>query len=147
MNCLKCKKQDTKVIDSRVSTNCVKRRRECIYCHFRFTTYEHPEPIDLKVIKRNKELEDYHREKIISGLQKAFPKREITDEKIEQIVCAVEKTIFHKYPHKIKSATIGKIILNKLKKVDKIAYLRFASVYKNFSDVKSFYKEAQKINK
>ena len=147
MNCLKCKKPDTKVIDSRVSNNCVKRRRLCLKCHFRFTTYELPEPLDLKVIKKDQSIENYNREKIINGIKKAFSKRNITDEEIEKIVCEVEKNIFKKYSKTVKSIAIGKIILNKLRKIDQIAYLRFASVYKNFSDPQAFFQEAKKIKK
>lgn len=145
MQCLKCKNNETKVIDSRVLGSCVRRRRECIRCNYRFTTYENPEPIDLKVIKKDGDCQKFDREKIRHGLEKALNKRPFTASEIEQITCEIEIEICNKYKDKIESKDIGKIILNKLKQIDQIAYLRFASVYKNFKNVKTFYKELNKL--
>lgn len=146
MNCLKCKK-DTKVIDSRNIDNCVRRRRVCNTCGYRFTTYENPEIINISVIKRDKSLEKFDRQKIYDSLQKACNKRPISKEKIDTITCEIETEIFKNYTNEIDSRDIGKLVLKKLMKLDKIAYLRFASVYKNFSSINKFSKEIDKINK
>lgn len=145
MQCLKCKNNETKVIDSRVLGNCVRRRRECIQCHYRFTTYENPEPIDLKVIKKDGQHQAFDREKIKRGLERALNKRSFDTSQIDQIACEIELEIYSKYKDSVDSKDIGKIILHKLKHIDQIAYVRFASVYKNFKNVNTFYKELDKF--
>lgn len=146
MQCLKCKHNETKVIDSRVLGNCVRRRRQCVKCNYRFTTYENPEPIDLKVVKKDGQSQDFDREKIKKGLERALNKRPFSQTQIDQIACEIELEIYSKYKDTIASKDIGKIILTKLKKIDEIAYVRFASVYKNFKNVNTFYKELNKFN-
>ncbi len=146
MICPKCQNNDTKVVDSRVLGTCVKRRRKCEKCRYRFSTYENPEPLDLKVIKKDGTKENFDRQKIQDGIRKAFKKRPFTDKEINDLSCEVEHTIHQKYKQSVKSCDIGKLILVKLSTIDKIAYLRFASVYKNFRSIKTFSKEIKKIN-
>lgn len=146
MICPKCQTQDTKVVDSRVLGSCVKRRRECIKCSYRFSTYENPQPLSLKVIKRDNITEEFDINKIKTGLEKSFNKRPFSKEDIDKLACEIEHIIHAKYHKTIKSTQIGQIILKKLSQIDKIAYLRFASVYKNFCSVKTFSKEIKKIN-
>lgn len=146
MNCPKCSAEDTKVIDSRVLGCCVRRRRECETCHYRFSTYENPQPRSLKVVKKDNVIECFDITKIKRGLEKSFKKRPFSEKDIEQLAYEIEQEIHQKYDKRVKSIQIGQIILNKLSKVDKIAYLRFASVYKNFRSVKTFTKEIKKID-
>lgn len=146
MICPKCQTKDTKVVDSRVLGNCVRRRRECTKCDYRFSTYENPEPINLKVIKRDGLIEEFNRNKIQKGLEKSLNKRPFLQKDIDELTCEIEHTIYKTYKKKVKSTQIGKLILEKLSEIDKIAYLRFASVYKNFRSVKTFSKEIKKIN-
>lgn len=146
MICPNCKNDDTKVIDSRVLGMCVKRRRKCEKCGYRFSTYENPKPLNLVVIKKDGSKEDFDKEKIEDGLKKAFKKRPFTEKQIDELACQIEHTVHQKYKNKVKSCQLGKLILDKLAPIDKIAYLRFASVYKNFRSVKTFSKEIKKIN-
>jgi len=146
MKCIKCGKS-TKVLDSRIENNCVRRRRLCKICALRFTTYETPEPLNLKVIKRNEEIEIFNRQKILESIKKACNKRPITQEQIKNVTCQIENNILENYKDTITSRTIGKLVLDKLLKIDKVAYLRFASVYKNFQSIGKFSKEIDKIHK
>lgn len=146
MNCPNCKNKDTKVVDSRVLGTCVKRRRHCEKCNYRFSTYENPQPLNLIVIKKDGEKQDFDKTKIENGLKKAFKKRPYNEKQIDELACHIEHKIHQKYKKSVKSCQIGKIILDELSDIDKIAYLRFASVYKNFRSVKTFSKEIKKIN-
>lgn len=145
MNCPKCQALDTKVIDSRVHGCCVRRRRECTKCKYRFSTLEKPEPTNLHVIKRDGTTEQFDRKKIKHGLEKALNKRPFDKKTIEQITDEIEHEIRQKHSGQIKSIFIGKAILNKLKNIDKIGYVRFISVYRNFKNLKTFYKEIDKL--
>ena len=144
MICPYCK-QDTKVVDKRETTDmsATRRRRECLKCQRRFTTYERLET-DIMVLKKDGASEPFQREKIISGLQKACEKR-ITQEKIEQIADAVELELRKKDLREVSSKKIGDIVVRKLKQLDKVAYLRFTSVYREFEDVKMFEQELKKL--
>lgn len=145
MNCPKCLKPNSKVLDSR-ATNClIKRRRECIYCDYRFTTFEEPAPLNIKVIKRNDTIEKFDRNKILNSIKKACNKLPIKDEEITKITFEIEHLLYKKYDNEILSKNIGKHILNKLLLINKVAYLRFASVYKNFKNVDKFSQEINKI--
>lgn len=144
MNCPKCLHVDTKVVDSRPVEElaAIRRRRECEKCEFRFSTYEQIEILDLKVIKRDGVRQLYTREKLERGLRRAFEKREHTDQTFKKIISNVEQEIQKKaVGGEITSTTIGELVMKAIRKVDKVAYIRFASVYRQFEDIEEF-KEA-----
>ena len=145
MNCPKCQTSDTKVVDSRAIGNCIRRRRMCIACSYRFTTYERPEPVDRRVQKRDGSTEPFDRNKISKSIEKACNKRPVLSKEIESISYEIEHELFCKYDEYIPSKAIGKIILEKLIVLDEVSYLRFASVYKNFKSAKTFSREIDKI--
>jgi len=149
MICPFCGHNETRVIDSRDTNDgkATRRRRECEKCNVRFSTYEEIEIMRLTVIKRDGGKEEYDQEKIKEGIDKALEKRPVSEEKIEKLLGCVEYAIHTKESNKITSREIGKIVLDELKKVDDVAYLRFASVYKSFGSVNSFKKEMKKLKK
>ena len=150
MKCPFCKKpEQTKVVDSRVIKNgrAVRRRRECLKCHERFTTYEELELLRLTVIKRDGKKEEYDRFKIENGLRKALEKRPVNEERIEKLIAEIEYEIQSKEKREMKSRMIGKIIMDKLRDVDDVAFIRFASVYKAIGSADSFRKVIQDIMK
>jgi len=145
MLCPYCNNNETKVTDKRDSEGLTRRRRECLKCGERFTTYERVE-LELKVVKKDGRREDYNREKLKSGLQKAFQKRMLNSEGMEELIDEVEAKIFRTAKDKeISSEKIGHIVMDKLKKVDKIAYIRFASVYREFADLEDFKQELKSL--
>lgn len=147
MQCPYCQNEETKVNDKRDSEGMTRRRRECLKCEKRFTTYERVE-MDLSVIKKDGRREKFNPEKIKHGLNKAFEKRPLTTEQIEEIASEIEAKIYRTAKDKdITTAKIGEIIMDKLKKTDKIAYIRFASVYREFADIDDFKKELQDLKK
>ncbi len=148
MKCPFCSNEDTKVLDSRETEDLsvTRRRRECLKCEARFTTYERIE-LNIRVIKKNGASQQFDRQKIISGLEKSCEKREITQEQIETIASKIESYIMKHGLKEIKSNKIGSIIMKELKKIDKVAYIRFASVYKDFTDLESFKEELIKLTK
>lgn len=137
------------MVDSRISTDgaSVRRRRECEKCDFRFSTLEEVELLDLTVIKRDGTRANYSREKIVRGLEKALEKRPYTDIKFQQLVHKIERDIQKKRRGQLTSAEIGEIVMNRLKSFDKVAYIRFASVYRSFEDVKTFERELKKLRR
>lgn len=143
MKCPFCGCVDTKVLDSRPNDDktAIRRRRECEQCHRRFTTYEKIETIPLMVVKKDGNTEPYDRRKIEQGILQACYKRHITAETIEKAVDEIENTIFAMGNSEIKSSTIGEIVMDKIKEVDPVAYVRFASVYRQFKDVNTFIEE------
>jgi transcriptional repressor NrdR len=148
MQCPFCGKDNDKVVDSRSSEGgrAVRRRRECIACTRRYTTYERPEEqIRLTVVKKDDSREPYDRQKIISGLQKACFKRPVTDEQIRRILDQAEEDVFNKYDKEVPSSFIGDAVSMHLREIDKIAYVRFASVYRNFTDVGELIDEARGV--
>ena len=148
MKCPTCSHEETKVVDSRVAGDglSIRRRRECMSCEFRFSTYEEVEILDLQVQKRDGTAEAYTRQKLESGLHKALEKRPITAEDFRQLVSEIEQDIQKKMKDgRIESKEIGNIVVRKLKKFDQIAYIRFASVYHQFEDIDEFKKELQKL--
>ncbi|MBZ4682677.1 MAG: transcriptional repressor NrdR [Fusobacteriaceae bacterium] len=150
MRCPYCKSEDSKVIDSRNYQEgfSIKRRRECINCGERFTTYERVERLPIHVVKRDGSQEDFDRDKVLRGLLRATIKRDIKREELEKIVDEIEMEIEEKSnKREIKSSFLGELIMEKLKKIDEVAYVRFASVYKKFDDLKSFIKEIETIKK
>ncbi|MGL4687713.1 MAG: transcriptional regulator NrdR [Fusobacteriaceae bacterium] len=151
MKCPFCGNLDTKVIDSRafLEGNSIKRRRECPFCEKRFTTYEKIEETPIYVKKKSGGRERFKREKIMRGLTLATVKRDVSRESLEGMVLEIEKTIQNSLNNEIGSKELGDIILEKLIEIDEVAYVRFASVYKDFKDVKSFLeviKDMQKKN-
>ena len=148
MQCPFCGKDNDKVVDSRGSEGgrTVRRRRQCLNCRKRFTTYERPEEnLRLTVIKKDQSRVPYERAKVIAGLQKACYKRPVTDEQIRQIVEATEEDIFRNFERAVPSTFIGDVVADHLRKVDQIAYVRFASVYRNFADVGELIDEAREV--
>lgn len=147
MRCLNCANEDTKVIDSRVAGDgvAIRRRRECISCGFRFSTYEEMEILDLTIVKRDGTKELYSRDKMERGIKKAFEKRPISDDSFKKLISQIEQEIQKKADPEISSEAVGEIVMKKIKKVDKVAYVRFASVYKQFEDIEEFKAELQRL--
>lgn len=138
MKCPYCNHEETKVTDKRDSEGLTRRRRECLKCEERFTTYERVE-LELKVVKKDNRREDYSRNKLKIGVQKSFQKRPLDSEKVEEIINEIESKIFRSAKEKeITSERIGQIVMDKLRRVDKVAYIRFASVYREFEDLDDF---------
>ena len=145
MLCPYCKYKESKVIDSRETEGAIRRRRECLQCGKRFTTYERVEKTDLVVIKKDGRREAFNPEKLKRGILKACEKRPISTEKIEKLCEELETKLKKRAKIEIPSALIGEMVMKKLKKVDEIAYVRFASVYKEFKDVGEFKKELRDL--
>ena len=147
MKCPYCGYLDTRVIDSRPADdrNSIRRRRSCDECGKRFTTYEKVETIPLIVIKKDNNREEYDRAKIEAGVLRACYKRPVSAESIQELVNAVETEIFSREEKEISSSIIGEMVMEKLKELDAVAYVRFASVYREFKDVNTFMEELKKI--
>ena len=144
MRCPYCKKtDDDKVIDSRSSSDGtkVRRRRECLKCGRRYTTYERVEEVPLLVVKKDQRRETYDRAKVLGGIQKACEKRPISAETQEGIVERLEKRLDEKYEKEVPSTAIGEFVMEELASLDQVAYVRFASVYRQFKDINHFLKE------
>ncbi len=147
MKCIYCGCEDSKVLDSRAvdENNAIKRRRECNSCFKRFTTYETIEVSPILVIKRSGERQAFLSSKIKTGIVKSCEKRPVSMEQIEKMVASIEQTV-QNYPKKeISSSELGEMVMAELEKVDKVAYIRFASVYKQFEDVSKFKEFVQKL--
>ncbi|MBI3954551.1 transcriptional repressor NrdR [Candidatus Collierbacteria bacterium] len=142
MNCPYCSYDDTSVLESRVMVDGVgmKRRRECKKCHKRYSTLEKVVNLDLKVVKKDGRVEDFDREKVMKGIKKACWKRLVGDEEMEVVVDDIEMKLLNRKTTRIPSGDIGKMILTRLKKLDDVAYLRFASVYLDFESASDFEK-------
>lgn len=147
MKCHYCGSCQTIVIDSRATENgdVIRRRRECKDCTRRFTTYERVEGSDLRVVKKDGSTEDFSREKIKRGLIKATWKRPVTIEQIEQLIDEVEEKLKAMNVKEIKSWQIGNLVINRLKKLDKLSYLLFATVYRDFDSIEDFEAEIKKV--
>lgn len=147
MKCPFCGKENTKVIDSRPAedNSSIRRRRQCDICGRRFTTYEKVETIPLIVIKKDDNREPYDRDKIQAGIIRSCHKRPVSVNQITQMVEEIENQIFNLEEKEISSSAIGEIVMDKLKDVDQVAYVRFASVYREFKDVNTFMDEIKKI--
>lgn len=147
MKCPYCGTDNTKVIDSRPSdeNSVIRRRRQCDSCGRRFTTYEKVETIPLMVIKKDNNREPFDRSKIESGIIRACHKRPVSTEAINEAVNLIESQIFTIEVKEIKSSLIGEMVMEQLKKLDEVAYVRFASVYREFRDVNSFLAELEKL--
>ena len=149
MKCPYCGHPDTRVIDSRPAedNNAIRRRRSCDECGKRFTTYEKVETIPLIVIKKDQNREQFDRSKIEAGVLRACHKRPVSAEQIHKLVDEVETEIFNLEEREIPSSVIGEIVMDKLKDLEAVAYVRFASVYREFKDVNTFMDELKKILK
>ena len=147
MKCTFCGMDNTRVIDSRpADDNCsIRRRRQCDECGKRFTTYEKVETIPLSVIKKDRTREPYDRNKMMAGIRRACHKRPISVEKIEEMVNKIENDIFNLEYKEIESKVIGEIVMERLKSLEQVAYVRFASVYREFKDVNTFMSELKKM--
>ncbi|RJP45973.1 MAG: transcriptional repressor NrdR [Desulfobacteraceae bacterium] len=147
MKCPYCRENDNKVIDSRLSKdgNAIRRRRECIVCERRFTTYEYIEEIPLMIIKKDKRREPFNRDKVRAGIQRACEKREISMNDIESFLQEMERDLRESEEKEISSSVIGEKIMAKLHELDKVAYVRFASVYREFKDVNDFVNELKTL--
>lgn len=144
MKCPFCRFEETKVIDTRLSESYViRRRRECLQCERRFTTYEKIEESPIKVIKKDGTRVPFERDRITAGLSKACYKRPISQAQIEEIVAAVEADIYEKFEREVPSRYIGEKVFNMLREVDQVAFVRFASVYREFKDVNDFVEELE----
>ena len=143
MKCPFCGHEETRVSDKRETEDgsITRRRRECLKCKKRFTTYEEVEKIELSVIKSDEKREPFNRQKLLSGFLKACEKRPISREQIEQAVREIEQDILNMETKEISTKKIGELVMSKLKMMDKVAYIRFASVYKQFEDLDDFKKE------
>lgn len=146
MKCPKCKFHDTSVIDSRETQEgkAIRRRRECEKCKYRFTTFEKIEVTNFIVIKKDNSREPYSREKLERGIWRACEKRPVTQEQIERLLNDLEEE-WAGIGKEVPSQMIGEGVMEKLKKIDEVAYIRFASVYRHFKDLESFQKEVQKL--
>lgn len=149
MHCLKCGCEESKVVDSRSieEGNAIRRRRECLNCKNRFTTYEKIEVTPIMVIKKNGLRQQFDRNKIINGMIRACEKRPVSIEEIEKTVDEIEIEINNSLKREIEASYIGDMVIERLKKLDEIAYVRFASVYRQFKDINEFKKELNKLLK
>jgi len=147
MKCTYCNHSETKVIDSRESEDITRRRRECIKCKKRYTTYERPEPLQLYIIKKDNSRELFNREKLKKGILKACEKRPISIEKIDNAVNRIESKLKAFNAKEIQSKSLGEEVARHLKQLDKVAYIRFASVYREFAEIEDFKKEIQSLLK
>jgi len=147
MKCPYCNSVETKVVDKRDSETSIRRRRECLKCGKRFTTHERIENVDLIIVKKNGERERYDRDKLKTGLLKACEKRPVPTDKIEEALDKIEIELRGMDTTEIPSSKIGNAIMKYLKRLDKVAYIRFASVYKDFKDVEEFEEEFKKLLK
>lgn len=149
MNCPYCGSPDNRVIDSRdtESKEAIRRRRECAACGQRFTTYEKIEEIPITVVKRDGSTELFHPDKLLRGLMRACAKRRVPVERIETVVADIERELREESVHQVTSERVGKMALERLREVDLVAYVRFASVYRQFESVEEFKRELEQLER
>jgi transcriptional repressor NrdR len=145
MLCPACRSGDTRVIDSRDDENAVRRRRECQSCRHRFTTYERIEAARLFIVKKDGRREPYNRDKVIAGLRRACEKRPISESQMQQIADDVERELYARGESELPSGLVGELVMSALRSLDKVAYIRFASVYRSFADIDSFQQELAQL--
>jgi len=146
MKCPECGYEDSKVIDSRPAENKIRRRRECLSCKCRFTTYEMVETIPLMVVKKDNTIEPFERDKLINRLARATVKRPVQIEDLEKMVEDIVQELKNQFRREVSSDEIGELVLRRLKDIDKVAYIRFASVYRDFNDIDSFVRIISELN-
>ncbi|MCA9344442.1 transcriptional repressor NrdR [Candidatus Saccharibacteria bacterium] len=149
MKCRKCHKTETKVIESRdvADGDAIRRRRECLDCSYRFTTYERVERPQLIIVKNNGTREMFSREKLLAGLYRACEKTSITNVQLEKIAADVENSLYNCSDPEVPTSKIGSMVMDQLGALDEVAYVRFASVYRRFKDIAGFEKELSRIRK
>ena len=146
MKCPICGFEDTKVVDSRpTGDDSIRRRRECLSCRFRFTTYEYIEAGPVFVIKKDGSREIFDRNKIMTGLVKACYKRPVSNAQLDNIISEIESSVANSMRREISSSEIGSMVMDSLRKMDEVSYVRFASVYREFKDVDTFMKELKEL--
>lgn len=147
MKCPYCLHEESKVVDSRSADDyaSIRRRRECLKCAKRYTTYEKVEDIPILVVKKDATREAFDKDKIITGLIKACQKRPVSRKQIEEVSDSIEKTLSNKMLTEISSDYIGELIMEKLKDIDEVSYVRFASVYRQFKDINTFMEEIKSL--
>ena len=147
MKCLYCGSSDTKVTDSRTteSGDAIRRRRECLSCSERFTTFERIEETPITVIKKGGEREPLDRQKLLAGLLRASVKRHITREQLERLVADIEGELRNQFRYEVTARRLGDMVMERLKDLDKVAYIRFASVYREFQDIEEFTAELERL--
>ena len=146
MKCPECGYEDSKVIDSRPADNKIRRRRECLSCKCRFTTYEMVETIPLMVVKKDNTIEPFDRDKLINRLARATVKRPVQIEDLEKMIEDIVQELKNQFRREVTSDEIGELVLRRLKDIDKVAYIRFASVYRDFNDIDSFVRIISELN-
>ncbi|MHC4958797.1 MAG: transcriptional regulator NrdR [Planctomycetota bacterium] len=149
MKCPFCKADDDRVVDSRASADgfAIRRRRECLACGRRYTTYERIEESPIRVVKKDGSREPLDRRKVLSGLMKACEKRPVSMDMLDEIVSRIENQVTEQFDREVPSNFIGRLVMRELKKVDQVAYVRFASVYRDFKDVAEFVDEIRPMLK
>ena len=147
MKCPFCSHLESKVVDSRPAEEgaSIRRRRECLACHKRFTTYETMESLPLVVVKKDGSRQSFDRNKVLSGMIRACEKRPVPYSTLESMVNEIEQVLQNEMEREISSAEIGELVMERLKKVDEVAYVRFASVYRRFKDINTFMRELSKL--
>jgi transcriptional repressor NrdR len=147
MRCLRCKQDNDRVVDSRASADgtVIRRRRECLMCFLRYTTYERVENTPLRVVKKNGERVRFERERVLAGMVRACEKLAIPIEELEAAVVRVETRCQEEYDREVESSVIGALVMEELRKLNQVAYVRFASVYREFKDVSQFLDELKPI--
>jgi transcriptional repressor NrdR len=147
MRCPKCGGQEDRVVDSRASREgaMIRRRRECTTCNHRFTTYEEVERDQLMVLKRDGRREEFSKEKLLSGLRKACQKRPISPKVIEDLVDKIVDVVSNKFEREVPAVFVGKMVMDGLREIDDVAYVRFASVYRRFQEATDFVQEVKKL--
>ena len=147
MKCPYCGYSESKVIDSRPAdeNSSIRRRRECLSCGKRFTTYETVESLPMVVVKKDGSRQSFDRNKVMSGLIRACEKRPVSYHTLEELVNEIEQTLQNQMEREVSSAQIGELVMERLKKIDEVAYVRFASVYRQFKDINTFMRELNKL--
>jgi len=145
MDCPYCSHKESKVTDKRESPEGIRRRRECLKCQKRFTTYEKASIEDIYVIKKDNRREKFSREKLENGIHRAFEKRPVEKNKIDKMINEIEEQIRKKGKREIKSSEVGELVMKRIKKIDNVAYIRFASVYRDFQDINDFKREIKEL--
>lgn len=145
MNCPFCSWSDSRVIDTRDAEGGIRRRRECTRCGRRFTTYERVAPLRLMVIKQDGRREPFDRDKILRGIQIACAKRPVDTEAVEELVGGIESELYHRGSREVTSREIGEMVMQNLRKLDEVAYIRFATIYRRFADVEDLADEIENL--
>jgi len=145
MKCPYCGHTESRVVDTREVGDGIRRRRECLACRQRFTTYEQVARVNLLVIKRDGRREPFDRQKLYEGIRRACAKRPVSAERIEQVVSEIETSLYNLGQAEVSSRTIGEMVMERLREIDDVAYVRFASVYRSFADIQTLKREVDQI--